>query len=127
MKKKLITLMLSCGATLVGLTPAFGATPGQEFRGSCQFQGQFASGCIEFLDGTWTPESMFQYCQSKSRDNAAVAVDAQRCPRNEYNSLCSSSVDGQWANMYVNNMPAYICKKYNAGELTKRPTAGWDS
>lgn len=125
MRKIFVFISLTVGSVFNLSNHALSAPPGQDFKGSCNFQGQFAGGCIEFLDGTWNQDSMFQYCQSKNREGISVSILAEPCPRNDFNSLCSTNVEGQWANMYVNNMPAYICKKYNAGELTKRPASGW--
>jgi hypothetical protein len=125
MRKSFTFVMLAYGALWSSLNGANGSTPGQDFKGSCNFQGQFAGGCIEFLDGTWDSDSMFQYCQSKNREGIPASVLSEPCPRNDYNSLCATNVQEKWANMYVNNMPAYICKKYNSGELSKRPASGW--
>ena len=96
------------------------------FYGSCSFQGQYASGCMEFYDGTWTDLSTQEYCQKNSKVGTTAAITQDKCVKAEYNSLCSSlAEDGSLANIYVNNLPSFICKKYMNGALTKRPASGW--
>src|SRR6478735_6629858 len=91
------------------------------YYGSCSFEGQFASGCIEFYDGAWTTESTQQFCKAQSKAGTTPVISTDYCPRADFNTLCSAvEDDGSVAHFYVNNMPAFICKKYMSGVLTKR-------
>jgi len=105
------------------------AEPSADFmalNGSCNFEGVYASGCIEFVDGSWTDASMLKYCQERSKAGSQASLQRGTCARNDYNSICQSkSEDGSPANVFVNNMPAFICKKYLGGTLVKRPDGGW--
>lgn len=94
--------------------------------GSCDFQGQFASGCTEFTDGTWTDASILEYCQKSSKAGSNPVVEKTNCNKADYNASCVvTAADGSVASTYVNNMPSFICKKYQGGELIKRPATGW--
>lgn len=94
--------------------------------GSCNFEGQFASGCMEFTDGTWTDASMLDVCQKNSKEGSVPSLLNTSCDKSSYNAACvKTEADGSKVSTYVNNMPAFICKKYLSGELTKRPATGW--
>lgn len=97
-----------------------------KFFSSCLFEGQFASGCIEYFGASWTDESALNYCQEQSKKGKTIELKAEACPRNNYDSLCSNSADKEAiVDIYVNRMPSYICKKYMSGELSKKPADGW--
>lgn len=114
-------LLLANGAVV-----AKASTPGETHFGSCNFDGEFASGCIDFYDGAWDAASMRAYCQEKSRAGASVRIVDDACARNDYNTLCSAAKDdGSIANVYVNRMPASICRRYMNGTHYKRPEGGW--
>lgn len=119
----------STAIVILGMWLSHTALAGEEsgdLRGSCAFQGVYASGCIEFFDGSWDDGAMTQYCQEKSRSGATVTVTKDACNRGDYNVRCATlKDDGSLANMYVNDMPAFICKKYQHGTLEKRPSGGW--
>ncbi len=94
--------------------------------GSCDFKGQFASGCMEFTDGTWTDATMQDYCVKNSKEGTNPVLVKTECSKAAYNTACvMTTADGSTVSTYVNNMPAFICKKYMSGELVKRPEAGW--
>ncbi len=110
-----------------GLALASSAASAADLAGSCSFEGAYASGCIEFIGSGWNSSSMQTFCGEKSKPDAApVLVVASACAKNDYNTLCSTALaDGTTSNMYVNDMPGFICKRYNNGTLTKRPAGGW--
>ncbi|MCX6130357.1 MAG: hypothetical protein NTX25_15000 [Proteobacteria bacterium] len=94
--------------------------------GSCEFQGQYSSGCMEFQDANWTEASMLNYCQKNSKAGASPVISQEACPKADFNTLCAGKSDeGLPVNIYVNNLPSFICKKYMNGTLSKRPDAGW--
>lgn len=120
---KIFTLAL--GIVLAPLALADAPTS-PAFHGSCSFEGQYASGCIEFFDGTWTAETTQQYCQTQSKAGTTPVITESFCARADYNTLCATlAADGSLANAYVNNLPSFICKKYMNGVLVKRPVDGW--
>lgn len=120
---KLISCLfgLICSTSLL----AADADAGKTFHGSCQFEGIYASGCIEFYDGTWDDASTQQYCQDKSRPGATAVTAKEACNKEDFNSLCASKMGDNLADIYVNDMPSFICKKYMKGVLTTRPANGW--
>jgi len=96
-----------------------------EFQGSCAFQGVYATGCIEFQGDAWTSDSMQSFCQSQERPGEIAVVSAAACPKANFNGLCASKKDNGIANIFVSDMPGFICKKYLKGDLTHRPEGGW--
>src|SRR4051812_1841741 len=118
-------LVLAFGMMMAPLALA-DETPAPAFHGSCAFEGLYASGCIEFQGDTWTAASTAQYCTTQSKVGSLPVLSNAYCARADYNTLCSATqIDGSVANVYVNSMPSFICKKYISGVLTKRPIEGW--
>ena len=128
-------LVLSLGLLCWNFLPSGGVATAEEgssdvplaadLSGSCEFQGVFAGGCIEFLGAGWTSANMQSFCQSRDRPGETAVVSSAVCPKANFNALCTSKKDEGLANVYVNDMPAFICKKYLKGDLTSRSDGGW--
>lgn len=93
---------------------------------SCQFDGNYSSGCVEYTQDHWSKGEAFKHCKNMCKDGVVPKVVDKKCKRNTFNTMCRSEQSkNRHADIYANNIPSFICWKYMDGELFDRPEEGW--
>lgn len=95
------------------------------FFGSCDIQGVYGQGCIEFYDGAWTNTQMKEICVSLERRGATAEIKNERCDRDMFQELCISQQLFSEAYIYLNHIDTLSCHGIMNGKLYHRPADGW--
>jgi len=96
-----------------------------QFFGSCDIQGVYGQGCIEFYDGAWTNRQMKEICVSLERRGATAEIKNERCDRDMFQELCISQQLFSEAFIYINHIDMLSCHGIMNGKLYHRPEDGW--
>lgn len=121
-----LALTLFCTPLAMAATSSSSQLAGDgDHVGSCDFEGSYAKGCIEFFGSGWDETSRQAYCNEKSKSGSTPVLKSANCARPDYNARCVTTRAQGLTHMYVNNLPSFICKKYMDGELERRPASGW--